>query len=175
MIDDIDIPEDLKGDLIPEIDPQKLFDENEYSTIIVGAEGMTKKDSHNVDYLTVLLSKASTREEKDEALINLKENKAQEFIIGAISKSKNLAQKARLVAVCWETGLDFSKDYLFFINLICDADFLVAFEAYTVISEMMVDTDEAVLDTALKILKKQSNPSVAVTDAILLIEQKLEN
>ncbi len=96
MIDDKDLPEDLKGDLIPEIDPEKLFDEKEYATIIIGSEGMSKKDTGNADYVTLLVSSKSTREEKDEALKLLKENKAQSFILSAITKTKNPAQKR-----CW--------------------------------------------------------------------------
>ncbi|MBI3520258.1 MAG: hypothetical protein HY062_13005 [Bacteroidetes bacterium] len=77
-LDDL-LPEELKGDIVPEIDPNKLFDENEYSTIIIGSEGMSKKDTQNADYVTVLVSSRSSREEKDEALIALKENNAQAF------------------------------------------------------------------------------------------------
>ena len=156
-----DLPEDLKGDIVPEIDPTKLFDEKEYATIIIGSEGMSKKDTSNADYVTVLVSGKSTREEKDEALIVLKENNAQSFILNAIAKTKNLEQKALLIAACWETGLDFSKDYA------------VSFEAFTVIQEMDAEIDTTTLQASLKTLKKIKDPSVSVTDAIELIEQKL--
>ena len=170
-IDDLDdlLPEDLKGDIVPEINPEKLFDENEYSTIIIGNEGMSKKDTNNADAVTALVSSKSSREEKDEALKFLKENNAQAFILSAITKTKNSAQKALIIASCWETGLDFSKDYAFFINLIGDKDFLVSFEAFTVIQEI----DEATLKQSLDTLKKVKEPNVSVTDAIQFIEQKL--
>jgi hypothetical protein len=167
------LPEELKGDIVPEIDPAKLFDEKEYATIIIGNEGMSKKDTSNADYVTILVSSKSTREEKDEALIALKENNAQSFIISAIAKTKNSAQKALFIASCWETGLDFSKDY-FFINLIGDKDFLVSFEAFTVIQEMEAEIDEATLKQSLEYIEEFSKePSVSVTDAIQFIEQKL--
>ena len=172
-IDPNDLPDELKGDIVPEIDPSKLFDENEYSTIIIGSEGMSKKDTNNADLVTILISSRSSREQKDEALVGLKENKAQSFIINAISKTKNPAHKALIVASCWETGLDFSKDYLFFIDLICATDFLVSFEAFTVIQEMEAEIDEATLQQALVKLKKVKEPVVSVSDAIDLIEQKL--
>ena len=168
-----DLPEDLKGDIVPEIDPEKLFDEKEYATIIIGSEGMSKKDTSNADYVTALVSSNSTREEKDEALKALKENNAQAFILNAITKTKNLGQKALLIAACWETGLDFSKDYLFFIDLISSKDFIVSFEAFTVIQEMEAEIDKATLQSSLTILKKVKEPSVTLTDAIQLIEQKL--
>lgn len=168
-----DLPEDLKGDIVPEIDPKKLFDEKEYSTIIIGSEGMSKKDINNADLVTILISSRSTREEKDDALVQLKENKAQSFIINAITKTKNTAHKALIVAACWETGLDFSQEYQFFIDLICATDFLVSFEAFTVIQEMEAEIDEATLKESLSKLKKVMEPNVSVTDAIQLIEQKL--
>ncbi|MES2567194.1 MAG: hypothetical protein V4565_10030 [Bacteroidota bacterium] len=177
MIDEKDIndelPEELMGDIVPEIDPKKLFDEKEYSTIIIGSEGMSKKDVNNADLVTVLISSRSTREEKDEALIQLKENQAQAFIINAITKTKKPDHKALIVASCWETGLDFSKDYLFFIDLICSSDFLVSFEAFTVIQEMETEIDKTTLTQALSKLQKVKDPSVSVTDAIHLIEQQL--
>lgn len=168
-----DLPDDLKGDIVPEINPEKLFDEKEYATIIIGSEGMSKKDTSNADFVTVLVSKKYTREEKDEALRHLKENNAQDFILSAISKTKNLEQKALLIASCWETGLDFSKNYSVFIDLICHENFVVSFEAFTVIEEMEAEIDNATLNTSLAKLKKIVNPSVTVNDAIQLIEQKL--
>jgi hypothetical protein len=173
-IDPNDLPEDLKGDIVPEIDPAKLFDEKEYATIVIGSEGMSKKDTHNADYVTLLVSSKSTREEKDEALIALKENNAQDFIINAISKTKKLDQKALLIAACWETGLDFSKNYLVFIELIGHENFIVSFEAFTVIQEMEAEIDQSTLKTALDMLKafKKGN-EITIKDATELITQKL--
>lgn len=171
-LDDL-LPDELKGDIVPEINPEKLFDENEYSTIIIGSEGITKKDTDNADAVTVLVSNKSTREEKDEALKHLKANNAQAFIINAISRTKNPEQKAQIIASCWETGLDFSKDFQFFISLFCDNNFNVSFEAFTVIQEMQSEIDSSILKQALDSLLKIKDPSVAVTETIQFIEQKL--
>lgn len=174
MIDEKDIPEELRGDIVPEIDPAKLFDEKEYATIIIGSEGMSKKDTINADYVTILVSSKSTREEKDEALKALKENNAQDFMLSAITKTKNLEQKALLIASCWETGLDFSKNYLTFIELIGHENFIVSFEAYTVIQEMEAEIDQSTLKAALEILNafKKGN-EITINDAKELIKQKL--
>lgn len=173
MIDDKDLPEDLAGDLIPEIDPKKLFDEKEYSTIILGSDNAGKKDLANADYATILVNKDSTREEKDEALSHLKENNATAFILSAITKTKDPELKAPLIAACWETGLDFSKDYLFFAELIGHEDFYVSFEAFTVIEEMEATIDIDTLRKALIILEAVKDPNVNVTGAIEHIQQKL--
>ena len=71
-----DLPEELKGDIVPEIDPAKLFDEKEYATLIIGGEDSTKKDIQNADLISIIVSYKATREEKDEALVKLKTNKA---------------------------------------------------------------------------------------------------
>ena len=87
-----DLPEELKGDIIPEIDPAKLFDEKEYATLIIGGDDGSKKDIQNADFISVLISNTATREEKDEALVKLKTNKANLLLLSAISKTKNLIQ-----------------------------------------------------------------------------------
>jgi hypothetical protein len=173
MIDDKDIPEDLKGDLIPGIDPKKLFDEKEYSTIIIGTEGGSKKDLHNADYATIVVNKDSTREEKDEALRHLKDNNAGAFLITAITKTKDPELKAPLIAACWETGLDFSKDYGYFVELIGHEDFYVSFEAFTVIQEMEAFIDNDTINRSLAVLNAMKDPNVNVTGAVEYLQNKL--
>ncbi len=170
-----EIPDDLLGDIVPEINPEKLFDEKEYATLIIGSEGMSKKDTNNADLLTLLISSKSTREEKDEALIQLKENKAQDFIMGAIIKTKKPEHKALLISACWETGLDFSKHFHTFIDLIGHENFAVSIEAFTVIQEMETEIEPDLLKKSLTILKKVKTPSLSVSDAIELITQRLNS
>lgn len=173
MITEDNMPEELKGDIIPEINPEKLFDEKEYSTIILGEGESSKKDLNNIDYITVLIHIKSTREEKDEALMHLKQNKAQAFILNAISKTKNESHKALLIAACWEAGLDFKKDFLFFVNLIASKNFTVSFEAFTVIQEMDSYIDVILLNDAFRILQAVKEPSITVSDAIIWINTRL--
>lgn len=169
-----ELPEDLKGDIVPEINPEQLFDEEQYSTVIVGNDAVGKKDLDNADYVTILVSPKTTREEKDEALIKLKENNAQAFMLKAITKTKKPELKALVVAACWETGLDFSKDFLFFIDLICSNDFHVSLEAFTVIEEMESIIEKPQLKQALDLLNKVETPNMSVNDAIDWIKQRLE-
>jgi GH24 family phage-related lysozyme (muramidase) len=164
-----DLPEELKGDIVPEIDPEKLFDEKEYATLIIGNEDGSKKDILNADLITVLISEKTSREEKDEALVLLKTNQAKDMLLKAISKTKNAKQKATIIAACWETGLDFSKEYLTFIELICSSDFNVSFEAFTVITEMENEVDKETLMKAITILKphcEKNNLAKELTDMI---------
>lgn len=173
MIDEKDLPEEVKGGLIPEINPEELFDEKQYSTIIIGDDTINKKDSVNADFIAVLVNPKTTREEKDEALISLKENNAQAFMLSAITKTKKPEQKALVVAACWECGLDFSKDFMFFVDLICSNDFHVSLEAFTVIQEMESNIDKEKLQQALVLLNKVEAPNMSVTDAIDFVTHEL--
>ena len=168
-----DLPEELKGDIIPEIDPAKLFDEKEYATLIIGGDDGSKKDLQNADYISILISAKATREEKDEALVKLKTNKANNLLLSAIAKTKNLNQKALIIAACWETGLDFSKDYLTFVELIGSEDFNVSFEAFTVITEMDAEIDKDTLLKAKEMLTKLAEKNSNAKAALEMILNKL--
>ena len=168
-----DLPEELKGDIIPEIDPAKLFDEKEYATLIIGGDDGSKKDLQNADYISILINNKATREEKDEALVKLKTNKANNLLLSAIAKTKNLNQKAIIISACWETGLDFSKDYLTFVELIGSEDFNVSFEAFTVITEMDAEIDKETLLKAKVILTKLSDKNSNAKAALEMILNKL--
>ena len=170
-----ELPEELKGDILPEINPEKLFDENEYSTILIGKEGISKKDANNSELLTILISKKSTREDKDEALRELKDNNSQAFLINAITNTKNIEQKTSLIASCWETGLDFSNYFTFFIDLICDKEFLIAFESFTVIQEMNAVINPDLLNSSLNKLKECVHKNAIVNEAIQYIETILNS
>lgn len=174
MIDEKDIPDEIKGGLVPEINPEELFDEKQYSTIIIGDDTINKKDSVNADFIATLVSPRTTREEKDEALISLKENNAQAFMLSAITKTKKPEQKAIVIAACWECGLDFSKDFLFFIDLICSNDFHVSLEAFTVIQEMETIIDKERLQKARELLNNVESPNMSVKDAIVFVNQQLD-
>lgn len=172
-MDNMELTDDLLGDIVPEINPEKLFDENEYSTLVLGSENTLKKDANSIHAIEVLISKTSTREEKDEALIQLKENKAQGVLVNSIEQVKKAEHKAQLVAACWETGLDFGNYFLNFVELTTNANYVIALEALTVLQEMEADVDLTRLQKALTQLQAIQNPTVIITDAIALVEGRI--
>lgn len=172
-MDNMELTDDLLGDIVPEINPEKLFDENEYSTLVLGSENTLKKDTNSIHAIEVLISKASTREEKDEALIQLKENKAQGVLVNSIEQVKKAEHKAQLVAACWETGLDFGNYFLDFIELTTNANYVIALEALTVLQEMEADIDVARLQKALTQLQAIQKTTVIIEDAIALVEGRI--
>lgn len=168
-----ELSEDLLGDLVPDIDPEKLFDEAEYSTLVLGSENTLKKDTSSIHAIEVLISKTTSREEKDEALFLLKDNKAQGVIVNAIEQLKKAEQKIALMASCWETGLDFENYFLTFVDYTTHAEYHLALEAFTVIQEMETEIDAKRLETALTKLQAVKQPNDIVTDTLDLIQMRL--
>jgi hypothetical protein len=159
-------PDDLMGDIVPEIDPQKLFDEKEYSTIVLGNEETSKNDENNADFLTIIIGHSSTREEKDAALLKLKENKAQAFMMQAISRIKKPDHKATTIAACWETGLDFSAYLTQFTELVNDSNYLVSLEAFTVIEEMAANLNQEQVLQSIQALEKSNEKGPLYSDCL---------
>ncbi len=96
-----------------------------------------ESDKKLLDSLVVQLTDPRMRETKDEALRLLKENNAQELLIEVTGMEQDADRRRILVAACWETGLDFSKHLLFFVELAVKGNYDTSLEAMTVITENM--------------------------------------
>jgi hypothetical protein len=130
-------------------DPKKYFNEKEYSTIIVNREGFSKKQNATADLVNKLLEKELSREENENIFKQLKSGNAQAMLVEAIQNVKKNDDKARLCAACWESGLDFTPWFLFFAELSCNEDFLLAMEALTVTENIPGKITEEELKKAL--------------------------
>ena len=84
----------------------------------------------------------------------LKESDAVPLIVEAIQNQKYAPELKELVASCWENGLDYSNYLTLFIDLLIESDFMVAFEAYTVIVNMVAKIDQAKIDIEIDKLEK---------------------
>lgn len=156
------------------LDPKRLFNEKEYSTLIVNREGFSKKQNDSADVVYALLEKELTREEQEEIFKTLKENKSGDILIEAIGNLKRNSDKAKLIAACWESGLDFSANFLFFTRLACDDDFLVSLEALTVIDNIEGKLDENILSAALEIAQNsQSKNRHNIEDLVSNIKSRI--
>lgn len=85
---------------------------------------------------------------------NLKENDTIPLIIEAIKDKKYAPELKQLVSCCWENGLDYTPYLPLFVDLLIEKDFLVAFEAYTVITNMVTTIDQVKLDFEIEKLDK---------------------
>jgi hypothetical protein len=138
-------------------DPKKYFNEKEYNTIIVNRKGFSKKQNEMADLVTELLGKELNREETENIFKQLKEGNAQPLLVEAIRNVKKNEDKARLCAACWESGLDFTSYFLFFAELSCHENFLLAMEALTVVENVPGKITEEELKKALIKARESKN------------------
>ena len=111
----------------------------------------------DIPFLTELLHLTSNPEIKSKItglFANLKESDAIPLIVEAIQNQKYAPELKELVASCWENGLDYSNYLTLFVDLLIDSEFLVAFEAYTVIVNMTAKIDQVKIDAEIDRLEE---------------------
>ncbi len=167
----MDIKELLDEDAF---DPKKLFNEEEYSTLILNRDGFSKKENDSADLILQLLDASITRPEAELVFSRLKELNATQLLIQSIKEAKRPSEKTKLVAACWETGLDFSGDFLFFTSLVCQPDFELAVEALTV-AENTENINDNQIDEALQLLRSNKEGSVDLKNALKEFLISLQN
>lgn len=166
----IDIKELLDEE---EFDPKKLFNEEEYSTLIINREGFNKKQNTAADLIEGLLDKEITREQSEEIFTKLKDSNAHQLLVNSIKSADRTEEKAILTAACWESGLDFTNDFLFFVELACSDDFKLSLEALTVVENCEGTIDENTLTKALeKAQSANTKNAVLIDDLISNIKQR---
>lgn len=161
----MDIVDELLDD--DAFDPKKLFDEKEYSTLIIDRNGFNKKQNEAADFVEALLDKKTSRAEMEEIFRGLKDANAQQLLVDSIAAVKKPAEKAVLAAACWESGLDFTGHYLFFAELAAGSDFQLAMEALTVVENCEGALDEATLAAAIKIAQNSTSENKELTNDLL--------
>jgi hypothetical protein len=68
--------------------------------------------------------------------IDLKHENSVDQLVSELKNEKDLDVLERLVASCWQNGLNYSKHLPFFVQLVIDQEFQIAFEAFTIIENM---------------------------------------
>jgi homoserine dehydrogenase len=150
-------------------DPKKLFNEEEYSTLIIDRGGFSKKENTSADLLENLLDPKITRQESEEIFSKLKENNTQKLMVDGIKVAERVKEKTVLTAACWESGLDFSADLLFFVELACHPDFQLAMEALTVVESMEPEPaySHELLTTALNVITSAKSANTALVNDLV--------
>jgi hypothetical protein len=139
------------------IDPKKFFDENEYSTLIIDRSGFNKKDNNIADLIESLLDKNVTRKESEDIFAKLKEASAQDLLVKTITTAERANEKSILAAACWESGLDFTSHFLFFVELALHEDFQLALEALSVVQNIEGKLNEETLNKAVDLIDAAHN------------------
>lgn len=87
-------------------------------------------------------------------LASLKETDSIPVMIAAIQNPKYSTIQKELISCCWENGLDYRSHLSLFVDLMIKQDFSVAFEAYTVITNITEQIDQTILDQEIDRIEK---------------------
>jgi len=68
--------------------------------------------------------------------IDLKDENSVDQLVHELENENDLDILVRLIAACWQNGLNYSKHLPYFVQLIIDQEFQIAFEAFTVVENM---------------------------------------
>lgn len=82
-------------------------------------------------------------------LSELKNKESIPYLIAAIQNEKFSKERLDLVACCWQNGLSYNAYLPLFIDLVIRSEFLIAFEAFTVVENMYGRIEEDVIENEL--------------------------
>jgi hypothetical protein len=99
---------------------------------------------------------------------NLKDKDSVPLLIEAIQNQKYAPELKLLVSGCWENGLNYTNYLSLFVDLLIRQDFPVAFEAYTVITNMETTIDQAKIDTEIEKLDQAMHTTTDEKKALML-------
>ena len=101
-------------------------------------------------------------------LSELKNKASIPVFVEAIKNADYASERKDLVACCWQNGLSYN-DYLpFFIDLVINEEFMIAFEAFTVIENLYGQIDEQVIENEVVKLKEALKNSDGQKDYLLI-------
>ena len=133
----------------------EIYNPGKYSTLLIGGN---KKGKHQkVDHKNLCkFLKSENREEKEIVLALLKSENAQAALVEAILTLEDSADKAVLIAACWESGLDFSAFFLDFIQIAVESNELrVVLECCTLLQESELKISHELLEQGIAELSEE--------------------
>ncbi len=98
-----------------------------------------KGDDSYIAPLIEFMHHATNKEVKEKVyglFLDLKHEDSVDILINEMKKENDLDVLESLVAACWQNGLNYSRHLPYFVQLIIDQEFQIAFEAFTVIENM---------------------------------------
>jgi hypothetical protein len=98
-----------------------------------------KGDDTYIAPLIEFLHQSINKEVKEKVyglFIDLKHEDSVDILVQEMKNETDLDVLERLVAACWQNGLNYSKHLPFFVQLIIGQEFQIAFEAFTVVENM---------------------------------------
>jgi hypothetical protein len=98
-----------------------------------------------IPYILDLLNISSSDKVKQEVISfisNLKDQNCVPSIVKFIEENGNRDNIHQLISACWQSRLNFSKHMNSFINSFISGNYQIALESFTVIEEMLWQTDD---------------------------------
>jgi hypothetical protein len=148
-------------------DPEKLFNEKHYRTMVIDRDGFSKKENTAADLIVDLLDRNISRPEIEDIYTRLKELKADRVLIEAISSAKETEDCAKIVCACWETGLDFTAYFSTFVDLACSREYSIAIEALTVLENCEGELSQETLKESIDKVTAVDDASAPIRDEVL--------
>ena len=106
-------------------------------------------------------------------LSELKNQESVPSLIAAIKNEKYTNERKDLLACCWQNGLSYNEYLPVFIDLVIHEEFLIAFEAFTVIENICGRVEDEVIDAEkIKVndaLKNASEQKAYLLNGLLAI------
>lgn len=99
---------------------------------------------------------------------NLKEKETIPMLVNAIQDQKYEKVLKQLISSCWENGLDYTPYLSVFVDLLIEKDFIIAFEAYTVITNMEKAIDKRLIDVEIEKLDKAMHSTTPEKKSLML-------
>ncbi len=90
-------------------------------------------------------------------LSDIKEKDAVPYIVESIRRQSYGSHAADVLAVCWQSSLDFSPYIDVFTDIFTSADYQASIEAFSVIEEAIYHTSVSKRQECLKILDQKEN------------------
>jgi hypothetical protein len=160
----------------------KLFSASDQEVLSVIRE---IRSSGNAGLIPALISLYGSTPSKSVSLAivslvrDLKSQPAVPHLCPALEEINDTAKKRELVAVCWQSGLDFSAHLDTFLRIFIQGDYMTALEAFTVIENSLPYLHDAALlqkhiDWLQEHLPQEGDEKRALSRALLsLMEENL--
>jgi hypothetical protein len=110
-------------------------------------------------------------------LSELKHQESVSSLMAAVNNQKYADERKDLLACCWQNGLKYNEYLPLLIDLVIDEEFMVAFEAFTVIENMYGRVEDEVIDAQVikinNVLNNTDDQKTYLLNGLLTIIQDI--
>lgn len=142
----------MKNEINPKI-KQDLFSAN--TETVLSAINSTKEVGNKL-YIPLLFDLLNSKPEHEieveitKLLGTVKDKESVNTFMRAIENDNYKSIRKTILTACWQNGLDFSTFLPVFIDLIVNEDWEIAFEAFTIIDNLEMLPNDAILKTSIE-------------------------